>query len=152
MKKYIRIYNIFKNFVENFFKKMDDDFDIEEIGATKKKIEYTIEKPSENDLVLIQEAIESKDFDNALDLFGDDLFFEDINQKKAEDIDILTYKPKTFVDFIILKNAIIKFYSTIPEELKANFAQKLIMSLINPLNSYQIEEILEEVFKFEPSI
>lgn len=131
---------------------MDDDFDIEEIGATKKKIEYTIEKPSENDLVLIQEAIESKDFDNALDLFGDDLFFEDINQKKAEDIDILTYKPKTFVDFIILKNAIIKFYSTIPEELKANFAQKLIMSLINPLNSYQIEEILEEVFKFEPSI
>lgn len=131
---------------------MDDDFDIEEIGATKKKIEYTIEKPSENDLVLIQEAIESKDFDNALDLFGDDLFFEDINQKKAEDIDILAYKPKTFVDFIILKNAIIKFYSTIPEELKANFAQKLIMSLINPLNSYQIEEILEEVFKFEPSI
>lgn len=121
-----------------------DDFDIEDIGNQKINAENdTIEKPTENDLLLIQGEVESKDFDNALDLFGDDFFNENINKKEDDNIDILNFEPKTVVDFMQYKNAIISFYSKIPNEFKADFADKLIMQLINSLNSFQIADILD---------
>lgn len=120
------------------------DLDIEDIGDKKKSVkEDTIEKPSQNNAVIIQEVIESKDFDNALELFGDDLFNESMNEKKNEDINILQFNPKTVVDFRLYEKAIIKFYSNIPNELKADFAERLIISLVNKLNSYEIGEVLE---------
>lgn len=121
-----------------------DDFDIEDIGNQKLNAEKdTIEKPTENDLLLIQGEVESKDFDNALDLFGDDFFNETMNKKKDNNIDILNFEPKTAVDFMQYKNEIISFYSKIPNEFKADFADKLIMQLINPLSSFQIADILD---------
>ena len=121
-----------------------DDLDIEDIGDKIKSVkEDTIEKPSQNNAVIIQEVIESKDFDNALELFGDDLFNESMNEKKNEDINILQFNPKTVVDFRLYEKAIIKFYSNIPNELKADFAERLIISLVNKLNSYEIGEVLE---------
>lgn len=120
------------------------DLDIEDIGTPSKPSKVdTVEKPSCNDEALIQSVIESKDFENALDLFGDEIIDSNSNDKSDQDINILQYIPKTYVDFKKYEKAVINFFSNIPDDYKTEFAQKLIMKLIHPLNSYQIEDILE---------
>ena len=53
------------------------------------------------------------------------------------------YALQEYSDFKKYEKAVINFFSNIPDDYKTEFAQKLIMKLIHPLNSYQIEDILE---------
>ena len=127
-----------------------DDFDIEDIGKKQPKApEDTIEAPSQGDAKLIQSVIESKDFENAIDLFGDDFINEIANNQQSQDIDLLKYIPQSYVDFKKYEKVILDFYTKIPNECKPEFARRLIMKLIYPLSSYQIEDILENLSSFK---
>lgn len=113
------------------------DFDIEDVG---RRVEYDdiIGYTDDSDLEAIAENMEINDYGVALDMFGDEL-------SGSDQIDPLTFVPKTASDFANLKAQIIEIVNSVAVELRIPFIAALIHSLTGKFHKLQREELLNSL-------
>ena len=114
--------------------------DIEEIDFVK-MYDEKVKLPSEQNTLAVEELIKQNNFDEFVDLFGND-FFDDVQN---EEIDLLSYEPKLYQDFVFYKKKIIEFISNFPEQEKYLVSERLIEKVVQPFNSMEMENILQKI-------
>lgn len=114
------------------------DFDIEDVG---KRLEYDdiVGYTDDSDIEACAENCEINDYKAALDMFGDD----ECGVTNDEDIDPLTFIPRTASDFSNLKTKLVKIVANVEPKYKAPFIAALIDALTRDFHKLQLAKIMD---------